>query len=104
MADLSRQKANLKAILEIGLTIQTFGAILAFAVKRGKRDFLIELNKLTISLTKSLSEEEKTELRKDIETMLQQKAKEFLTVTGQEIGPDKLDEVVDILKEATQVA
>ena len=96
------QKKDLKAVLEVGVTVQAISTIVAFCIKKGKTDFLTKLNGLIEELNKTLTDEEKEELRKDMDAAMDQKAEEFLTELGTELNEEELDKVVSELKTISQ--
>jgi flagellin-specific chaperone FliS len=92
------QKKNLKAVLEVGVTVQAISTIVAFCIRTGKTEFLTKLNKSIAELNKTLTDEEKQDLRKDMDAAMDQKAKEFLTELGAELSEEELDKIVSELK------
>ena len=95
--------ADLKSVLELGLTLQTILAIIAFGVKKNNEDFLKKLNSLLVEFQSSLTDDEKKELKADVDRMMDQKAEEFLTQVGLEAGEEGIDKAVEEVKKlATQ--
>ncbi len=76
--------------------------IAAFAIKKGKEDFLKKLNDLLLEFNTSLSEAEKKELQEDTNRMIEIKAEELVTSLGEELSPEELDQVVDEMKNLEQ--
>lgn len=92
------QKKDLKAVLEVGITVQVVSTIITFCIKKGNTDFLTKLNELIAELNKTFTDEEKEELKRDTDAAIDQKAEEFLTELGAELSEEELDEVVSELK------
>ncbi|MCS7092543.1 MAG: hypothetical protein NZM26_04285 [Patescibacteria group bacterium] len=92
-------KDNLRTVLQVGLTIQMISVIIAFAVKKGKTDFLTKLNQLIVEMSKSLTEEEKKELQSDTNAMIEQKAEEMIKQMGESMSPEELEQAINDLKE-----
>lgn len=95
-------KENLKAILQVGLTIQMVSVIVAFAIKKGKTDFLTKLNELILEMSKTLSDDEKKELQTDTDTMIAQKADEMIKNMGENMSPEELEQAISELKDIAQ--
>lgn len=100
--DAKIAKENLKAILQVGLTIQMVSVIVAFAIKKGKTDFLTKLNELILEMSKTLSEDEKKELQTDTDTMIAQKADEMIKNMGENMSPEELEQAISELKDIAQ--
>jgi microsomal dipeptidase-like Zn-dependent dipeptidase len=92
-------KENLKAVLQVGLTIQMVTVIVAFAIKTGKTDFLTKLNEIILEMSKSLTDEEKKELQQDTDSMIAQKADELVKNMGDTMSPEELESAINDLKE-----
>jgi hypothetical protein len=98
--DQADEQNNLKSVLELGLTLQTVLAIIAFGAKNGKEEFLKKLNDLLVEFQGSLNDDEKKELKADVDRMMDQKAEEFLTQVGLEAGEEGIDKAVEEIKKA----
>lgn len=92
------QTQDLKAVLEVGLAVQTIAVIVSFCIKRNKLEFLSKLNELIASLNNSLSDEEKKELRSDLDRMIKQKSEDFLIQLGSELTEEEINKALSELK------
>lgn len=92
-------KENLKAVLQVGLTVQMVSVIVAFAIKKGKEDFLKKLNTVLLEFNQGLSEEEKKELTEDTNRMIDTKAEELVESLGETLSPEELDEAINEMKQ-----
>ncbi len=100
--EVKQARETLKAALQVGLTVQMVSVVCAFAIKKGKEDFLKKLNDLILELHGTLSEEEKKELQEDTNAMMEQKAEELVTSLGEELSPEELEQVVGEIKSLAQ--
>lgn len=101
MSDSDDQNKSLKTILDFGLSIQSVAVIVEFCAKNNKLDFLKKLNELITTLVGSLTEEEKTRLQKDMDSMLEKKAGEFVNELGSSgLSSEEMDKAIDGLKSA----
>lgn len=92
-------KENLKAVLQVGLTIQMISVVIAFAIKKGKTDFLTKLNQIILEMSNALTEEEKKELQEDTDTMIAQKADEMIKLMGENMSPEEIVQAISELKD-----
>lgn len=95
-------RENLKAVLEVGIAVQTIGVTITYAMKKGKEDFLKKLNDLLVEFQNGLSEDEKKELGEDVNTMIDQKADELIKSLGEELTEEELEAAITEIKEATK--
>lgn len=100
--EVAQARETLKAALQVGLTVQMVSVVAAFAIKKGKEDFLKKLNSLILELNNSLTDDEKKELQSDTNAMMEQKAEELVTSLGQELSPEELDTVIQEIKDLAQ--
>lgn len=96
------ERENLKAVLQVGLTIQMISVAIAFAMKKGKEDFLKKLNDLLLELNNGLSDEEKKELGEDTNRMIDQKAQELVTSLGEQLSEEELKAAIEEMKNIAQ--
>lgn len=100
--DVNVARENLKAVLQIGLTVQMVSVIVAFAIKKGKEDFLKKLNGLLLEFNGGLSVDEKKELQEDTNRMIETKAEELVESLGETLSEDELKQAVDEMKQIAQ--
>lgn len=93
-----QSREQLKAILQVGLTIQMISVVIAFAMKKGSEDFLRKLNDLLLEYNTHLSPEDKKELADDTNRMIDQKAQELVESLGEQLSPEDLQSVIDEMK------
>jgi DNA-binding MarR family transcriptional regulator len=98
MDDSDKQKEKLKAVINIGISMQLISTVIAFAAKNNKTDFLEKLNELIKSFVEGLSDEEKKKLQEDINLMLESKAGEFANELGKKLDPQQKNEAVKTLQ------
>ena len=98
MSDISEQKKNLLAVVELGLAMQSMGVVVGFAVKKNRQDFLQKLNELVKSFLDSLTDEEGKELGGELKAMMEQKAVEFLSGLRGKMSEEEVEKVVAELK------
>lgn len=101
--DEQMARENLKAVLQVGMTVQMVSVAVTFAIKKGKEDFLRKLNDLLKEMTESLSEEEKKELREDTDVMIQTKAQELVASLGKDLEGEELEKALEELKLVTGI-
>jgi len=101
-ADVSEARENLKAALQVGLTVQMISVVVTFAIKKGKEDFLKKLNDLVLELHSGLTDDEKKELQEDTNIMMDQKAEELVESLGEQLSPEELETVVKEIKDLAQ--
>lgn len=100
--EVSEARENLKAVLQVGLTVQMVSVVVAFAIKKGKEDFLKKLNDLILELNGTLSEEEKKELQENTNRMIEIKAEELVESLGVTLSEEELKYAVDEMKNLAQ--
>lgn len=88
----------LKSILNVGAQVATLEAIFVYAIKKGKTEFLKSLDGLTKDFIQNLSEEEKKELNKDIDIILNKKAEDLVVELSSELPEEEVRKVLDGLK------
>lgn len=96
-------RENLKAVLEVGIAVQTIAVIVTFAIKKNKEEFLRKVNDLFVEFQKSLTEEEMKELGEDINMMIDQKAGEIAKSMGEELTEEELNAALTEIRKATEV-
>jgi hypothetical protein len=99
----TKAREDLKAVLQVGLTVQMISVIAAFAIKKGKEDFLKKLNDLLLEFNTSLSEDEKKELKDDTDKMIETKAEELVESLGENLSEDELKTAIDEMKNLAQM-
>ena len=102
MDKVNEEREDLKAVLEVGLTVTTIGTIVSYWIKKEKNVFLQKLNELIAEFNKTLNDVERRELRDDLDRAIDRKAEELLTELGAELSEEELDQVVSELKLLSQ--
>ena len=102
MDKVNEEREDLKAVLEVGLTVTTIGTIVSYWIKKEKNVFLQKLNELIAEFNKTLNDVERRELRDDLDRAIDRKAEELLTELGAELSEEELDQVVSELKILSQ--
>lgn len=93
-------KKLLNDVLQVGLTVQSIAAVITYALKNNKQDFIKKLNSLLEEFNNSLNDQEKEELTKDIEVTIEARSEEFLKELSNELSEEEMDEAMRFLKES----
>ena len=94
----NNDKQILKKILETGLGIQAIGVVATFALKKNKVELLRKLRQEIENFVNNLRDDEKKELREDLDLMLENKADEFTDELLKQLDESEMQKVADELK------
>jgi hypothetical protein len=101
-SQVTTAREDLKAVLQIGLTVQMISVITTFAIKNGKEDFLKKLNELLLEFNTGLSDDEKKALQEDTNKMIETKSEELVESLGESLSEEELKSAVDEMKNIAQ--
>ncbi len=99
---LESAREDLQAVLQVGLTVQMVSVIVAFAIKKGKEDFLKKLNDLLLEFNQGLTEDEKKELSEDTNQMIETKAEDLVESLGEQLSEEELKAAIEEMKQIAQ--
>jgi hypothetical protein len=88
---------ELKGVLGLGFSYQVISAVIGFAMRKNKTDFIEKLGVLMKDFQDSLSEEEKKELQEDISITLDKKSDEILDEMQEKMSDEEIDKVLGSL-------
>ncbi len=92
-------KNDLKNVLALGLTVQSWSVILVYALKKNKTSVVQSVTKILNEFVESLADSEKEELEADMKAMVSQKSAEILAGLNENLSEAEMVEVIKTIKE-----
>lgn len=102
MDEDKQARENLKQILRVGVTTQTIAGVVSYALTAGKKDFIEELDGVLKKFTESLSDQEKAEVKKVVEVMVDGKLQEMMMQMGEKLSEEELADALKVFEEIAQ--